>query len=197
MFPSAMLHSAAGLILLATLGAPALPLQTDAHDGTPAGWILAGNQPQNYRTGVEAAGVAFLASRTDSATAGFGTLMQSIQADNYAGKRVRFRASVRSENLRGWAGIWMRVDKGTTSLALDNMQSRPIKGSTSWSDYAVVLDVPRDATSISFGTLVDSAGEVWIEHLTFEIVGDDVPTTASPFGQPNLPAAPVNLDFQH
>jgi hypothetical protein len=43
---------------------------------------------------------------------GFGTLMQDFRAKQYVGKRVRFSAFVKSENVEGWAGLWMRVDKG-------------------------------------------------------------------------------------
>jgi hypothetical protein len=37
----------------------------------------------------------------------FGTLMQQISAKNYAGKRVRFRALVKTRDVSNWAGLWM------------------------------------------------------------------------------------------
>jgi hypothetical protein len=181
------------LLLIALLGAAMVPCLA-ATDGVPAGWFLAGTQPQNYNTGADGNGVAFLASKADATGAGFGTLMQSINAESYRGTRVRFSARVRSEDVTGWAGLWMRVDEGTLMMAFDNMHGRPIKGSTGWNTYEVVLDVPPGATTISYGTLLGSRGSVWIEHATVASVGTDVRTTGEPFGQ--LPKSWLNLGFR-
>jgi len=183
-------------MLTLTVLAATLTLHAQSIDTTPKGWFLAGSKPQDYHTGVETPGTAFLASKPGITSKGFGTLMQSIKADNYAGKRIRFSASVRSENVASWAGLWMRIDKGTQAIVLDNMQSRAIKGTTGWQTYEVVLDVPADATGIAFGTLIDSAGEVWLSHVTLEAVSTSVPTTAAPWATDHVPATPVNLDFQ-
>jgi hypothetical protein len=74
------------------------------------------------------------------------------------------------------------------------MRDRPIKGTSGWKSYVVVLDVPADATSISFGILLDGPGEVWLNSVKLEVVGADTPTTA--MRGPSLPEAPVNLDFE-
>lgn len=179
-------------LLLLTLLCGSLVPCVAATDGVPAGWLLAGDHPQNYRVGSDGDGTAYLASKTDLTGEGFGTLMQAIQAKEYAGKRVRFSALVRSENVTGWAGLWMRVDQGSKAVAFDNMQSRPIKGTSGWTKYEVVLNVPVDATGISFGALMDSNGEIWLSHVSFDVVNSDVPTT----GEQPLAEKPVNLDFR-
>lgn len=181
------------LLLVALLGAALVPCVA-ATDGVPVGWLLAGNQPQSYSVGTDGGGIAFLKSKTDVKGTGFGTLMQTTQATEFAGKRIRFRATVRSEDLAGWAGLWMRVDQGAKTVAFDNMQTRPIKGTTGWTTYEVVLDVPTDATSISFGALLDSNGGIWLREAEFGPVGLDVPTTDMPMA--HAPVKPVNLDFR-
>jgi len=158
--------------------------------GTPQGWLLAGNKPASYSIGTEAGSGAYLKSK-DSAIVGFGTLMQMFKADGYLSKRVRFSGSVKAEGVGNWAGLWMRVDKETKSVAFDNMQDRPIKGSTAWQSYAVVLDVPQDATAVAFGILLDGTGEVWLKDVTFETVGPNVPVTGF-----STPAKPTNLGFE-
>jgi beta-lactamase regulating signal transducer with metallopeptidase domain len=167
----------------------------------PAGWFMAGSNPANYSTGVDQAATkdgepsACLVA-TVPTTNGFGTLMQSISATNYAGKRVRLRAFLKSQDVADWAGIWMRVDKEQTMVGFDNMQDRAIKGTQPWRTSDVVLDVPPDATSISFGVLLSGSGEVWMNHVTFEVVGQDVETTGAKPGQkPALSPTPVNLKF--
>jgi hypothetical protein len=90
----------------------------------------------------------------------------------------------------------MRVDKDKTMAAFDNMQNRAVKGTQPWKTYDVVLDVPADATGIYFGVLLSGAGEVWINDVSFEVVGKEIPTTnPAPVQAPALPSHPVNLKF--
>jgi hypothetical protein len=180
---------------------PVLAGASNQTDRAPSGWFMAGSKPESYRAGVDDAVTrdgqpsAYLTSVVPE-TGGFGTLMQSINASNYGGKRVRLTASIKSENLGDWAGIWMRVDRERTMVAFDNMQNRGIKGTQTWSDCDVVLDVPDDATGISFGVLLSGSGKVWVNHVTFEVVGKDIAVTAPNQPKQSLPTSPVNLNFR-
>jgi hypothetical protein len=180
---------------------PMLAQSADQTSHAPSGWFLAGSKPASYRTGVDKALMrdgqpsAYLVSVT-SEPDGFGTLMQSISAANYAGKRVRLRASIQSQNIGDWAGIWLRADKGQTAVAFDNMQDRAIKGTQPWSPHDVVLDIPEDATGLSFGVLLTGTGEVWVNHMILEIVDKQTALTSSgPSPKAPLAATPVNLSF--
>jgi hypothetical protein len=165
----------------------------------PRGWHVAGTKPAEYEVGVDAGQAyqghdsAFLKSKRPSVD-GFGTLMQNINAEQYKGNKVRLSGLVKSEEVTGWAGLWMRVDKGTQLLTFDNMQKRPINGTTGWQRYYVVLDVPKDATAIAFGILLSGPGQVWLNSTKFEVVGLDVPTAVAS-SQKSLPDKPVNLEF--
>jgi hypothetical protein len=191
------------LIASLALAAKPIPILAQAQtDSAPSGWLLAGSQPENYRTGIDRSLMhdgqpsAYLRSAVPEPT-GFATLMQSISAVNYAGKRVRLRAAIQTQNLGGWAGLWMRVDKQQTPVAFDNMHDRALKGTQPWSPQEVVLDVPEDATGISFGLLLSGPGEAWLNHMTFEVVGKEIsvtsPASPTPAPKPPLPATPVNL----
>jgi hypothetical protein len=168
--------------------------------GVPQGWYLAGSKPAEYESGVDAQAQynshpsAYLKSK-QAAVYGFGTLMQNFRADQYAGKRVRFTAFVKTEGVQDWAGLWMRVDKGKESVAFDNMQNRPIKGTSGWQQYSVVLDVPQNATGIFFGVLLSGTGAVWMNSVKVESVGLEVPATGSATMQNR--DHPVNLDFEN
>jgi len=167
---------------------------------TPKGWILAGAAPSDYEAGVDRkithSGRASGLLRAKEMPSKFGTLMQMFKADTYRGKRVRLSAWVKSQQVAGWAGVWMRVDGDDSKpLAFDNMQNRPIKGTSGWQRYEVVLDVADKASAIAFGILLDGAGAVWIDEVRFEIVDRSVPTTGMSGGS-SLPASPENLDFE-
>jgi beta-lactamase regulating signal transducer with metallopeptidase domain len=193
-----LLVACVALCLLVPLAAFRLPAQVAA-GVAPRGWFLAGTDPGSYLVGIDREQTyqghasAYLRSKPAGAK-GFGTLMQGFSADQYLGQRVRLTASVKSEGVSGWAGLWMRVDQGATVISIDNMYDRPINGTTGWQEYSVVLDVPKDATGISFGVLLTGAGSIWLSDVKFETVGPDVPVTATPM--PRIPAGPRNLDFE-
>ena len=103
----------------------------------------------------------------------FGTFTNRLDVEKYLGKRVRYSGYLRSKmKADAWAGIWMRVDQKSKSVAFDNMQQRPVKGNTDWTQYSIVLDVPQEATNINFGFLISGQGTLWGDDLKFEIVGD-------------------------
>jgi len=167
----------------------------------PKGWFAAGNQPKDYEmkldreTAHSGKGSATLKCIAPKAS-GFGTLMQTCQADEYRGKRVRMSGYVRAADVADWAGLWLRVDgpRGK-ALSFDNMEDRAIKGTTDWKRCEIVLDVPEESEQLAFGVLLSGTGQVWMDDLKFEIVGKDVPTTGSGDKGPKA-TAPVNLDFE-
>lgn len=161
------------------------------------GWMMAGSHPGDYEAGIDASEhfqghpVAYLRSCRTRAS-GFGTLMQTISPEEFSGKRVKFSGVVRSESLTGWAGLWMRVDGPVSArhLAFDNMQDRPIKGTTNWTRYAVVLDVDESAAAIAFGVLAGGEGKLWLSNFSFDVVTEDEPVTGAA-----TRSRPENLDF--
>jgi hypothetical protein len=167
--------------------------------GVPRGWYLAGSKPADYAAGVDPQALrnghpsAFLKAQKPDAE-GFGTLMQDFRAQKYAGKRIRLSAFAKTEGVKGGAALWMRVDKGSDAVAFDNMQDRPLKGTTDWQNYQVVLDVPADATGVFFGVLLSGSGSVWLNDVRLEVVGPDTPTTGK--ATPQRPDGPINLNFQ-
>lgn len=170
-------------------------------EGTPKGWFAAGSRPKDYEMSVDRvvvhSGKASATLKSVAATtAGFGTLMQTFKADEFRGQRVRMSGYVQSKDVAEWAGLWMRVDGAQKeALAFDNMQGRPIKGTSDWTRVDIVLDVPASASEIAFGILLTGKGQVWMDDLNFEVVGKDVPTTGAKMGEETR-AKPLNLNFE-
>ena len=134
---------------------------------------------------------------------GFGGMMQTFSAEDYRGKRVRLSAWVKSENVKGTANVWMRVDGPGSgsgqSLQFDNMKGREVVGTTGWTQHSVVLDVPAEALAIAMGFFVSGTGHAWFNNASFEVVGTDVPSTNIKTNVAEAarkrPRAPQNLDF--
>src|SRR5688572_4632061 len=112
---------------------------------------------------------------------GFGTYMQKIIPGKYLGKRIKMTGNVKTKDVSDGAGLWLRVDQAVPHkmLAFDNMDDRPIKGSSDWGKYEIVLDVPQNASAIAFGALLSGTGQMWFSDLIIEVVPDTTPTTGN------------------
>jgi hypothetical protein len=128
---------------------------------------------------------------------GYITVSQTIAADEFRGKRVRFAARIKTDKVRGWSGLVMRiVTADQRVLGFDDMSTRPVRGTVDWRDVAVILDVAPEATTISFGLrLNDGAGKVWLDELKFEEVPADDPSISINL-RPVLPSRPQNLGLE-
>jgi hypothetical protein len=105
--------------------------------------------------------------------------MQTVPAAAHRGKRVRFSALVRTDAVTRWSGLWMRIDrKDHKHGGFDNMQDRPIKGTTDWTRKEVVLDVPADAETVNYGVLQEGPGTTWIDETVLEQVDRSIAVTA-------------------
>ena len=183
-------------LMAAILG---LALAELASAAPPPGWIIAGNAPTNYvfavdtATPVSGSKSASITAKPSATINGFGTLMQVIAADDYRGSRLRLSGYLRTSNADR-AQMWMRVDGPSHQvLAFDNMDSRPVTGTTGWRRYDIVLNVPESSVDVAFGFFLAGRGEVWGADFKLEKVGAAVPVTSQ---DPILPQKPRNLDFE-
>lgn len=175
------------LLTLLWVAALALGGSASAADDTkalPPGWFVTESTPKLYEAGLdtddpcEGNRSAYLRSLQTTAS-GYGTFMQAFGARTFQGKRLRFSAVVRTEDVRGWAGLWMRVEGEDPKepLAFDNMQSRALVGTTPCKRYEVVLDVPQESKSIMAGLMLSGTGKAWMGAVRFEPVDASVPVT--------------------
>jgi hypothetical protein len=188
----------------------------------PTGWNKAGNEPGKYEmsidkgSGQDGKNAATIKS-LENEISGFGTLMQSCRPGKYLGKRVKMTGYMKSKDVSEWASFWLRVDHVDTTqpesvvistVSFDNMEDRAITGTTDWTKCEIVLDVPANASSFSFGGMLIGTGQVWMDNLNFEIVNDSVPVTKpsiempgytvekSKYSKASFPTQPINLNFE-
>lgn len=168
--------------LLATSCRPATPA---APPEPPPGWLVAGSATEAFRASLDRDIVrgGRASARLESRTAdvdGFATIMQALSPQMYRGARVRFSGFVRTRDVTGWTGLWMRIDQSDGSLAFDNMQDRALFGTNDWIRREIVLDVADNATTLQLGLLQDGSGVSHLDDAELEIVGGDVPLTRPP-----------------
>lgn len=113
---------------------------------------------------------------------GMGALSRTVPARRFAGKRVRLSANLRTERA-GRVQMWMKVTgAGDRVLAFDDMQSRPLRGTTRWRHYTIVLQVPANATEISYGFLLAGSGTAWANDFTLSSTPASTPLTGGAGG---------------
>ena len=175
---------------------------TSAHAAPPTGWFVAGNAPKDYEFGTDATvrsggGKAAYIKLIAPNSSGFGTLMQNVSPDLYAGKRVRLSAWMRTSDA-GRGQMWLRIDGADNKpLGFDNMDARPLIGTTEGNRYEIVLDVPVAAKNIAFGFFLFGGGTIWADDFALEVVDRNVPLTASgPLPEAARPLQPSNASFE-
>jgi hypothetical protein len=171
-------------VLIAAALVAAVAQANDVDTKLPQSWFKNGQPPAADKclagvdADLEARGTLNITLQCAEQLDGFVGAMQSFAANKYRGQRIRFSAQIKSKNLDGWGGIWMRVDDtDKPGASFDNMQGRPVKGTTDWTPYSVVLDASDKAQGIFFGTLMIGKGQLWISDLRFEVVSHDTPLT--------------------
>lgn len=103
----------------------------------------------------------------------FSTITKSIPID-FSGTTIELRGFLRTEDVDNFAGLWMREDGESASLAFDNMQSRQLKGTTPWTEYVIKLPVHPDAKQLFFGVLLAGSGKAWADDLQLLVDGRPV-----------------------
>ena len=170
----------------------------------PSGWFKAGSKSDSYEMGIDkGAGMdgknAATIKSIENVVEGYGTLMQSSSSDKFKGKRIRLSGYIKTLDVSGKAGFWLRIGQANSQnfLAFDNMMDRPVVGTNDWKKYDIVLDVSDKASKISYGALLRGTGQMWFDKLTFEVVDNSVPTTGKKIETVKIVSEPLNLDFEN
>jgi hypothetical protein len=140
--------------------------------GLPANWTTFGSAEYVFsvdsevmKSGKYAATLAYDGNNDKE----YKALSYSIPA-TYEGQRVKLTGYVKTQNVTGSAGLWMRIDPG--ALSFDNMQNRAIKGTTDWKRYEITLDLHASAAKeIVVGALLVGKGKIWVDDLQVTIDG--------------------------
>ena len=181
-------------VLLVASAAPLAPLNGWSSGST-------GNTSAAYRMGIDTA-LQFQGQRSVSVQSQSGLVRPDSHGAviqygyGYAGKRVRFSGWLRSSDVAGWAGAFLRIEPDGAERFFGSR--RPdlkeddlpfgAGGASSldrWTEVSIVADVPNTPTAmVAMGAMVVGEGKVWLSAMRFEEVGLDVPLTPARVGMP-------------
>lgn len=111
--------------------------------------------------------------RTPSSDGQFSAFSKTVAID-FSGQRIQIRGWLRTEDISGWVGLWMREDGETPGLEFNNMQARQIKGTTDWTEYTFVLPLNPAARTLTFGALAAGTGKLWVDDLQLLVDGNPI-----------------------
>ena len=144
----------------------------------PRGWHKDGTDPDSYSAGVET-GAGLSGSKA-------GTI-ESVRG------RITGYGYMKSWDVEKYAGFFLRIDGLPTegTLAFDNMEDRPIKGTTDWTKYEITLSVSDNAQEIVLGAILNGPGKIWFDNIHIDVI--DEPTDKK---GTIIYMGPVNLNFE-
>ena len=151
-----------------------LDFEADHADGVPKGW--GGGPPGTFAVDsqiVHGGRWSLRLERDDKSPSGFTAVTKMVPID-FSGAKLELRGFLRTENVSEFAGLWMREDGDSGSVAFDNMQKRQLKGTTGWTEYSIELPLNKDAKRLIFGVLAAGVGKVWADDLRLLVDGKPI-----------------------
>jgi len=114
------------------------------------------------------------ALRLESDNADGATFVTRSFPIRFGGKKVELRGFLKTEDVEGHAGLWLREDGTERGLEFDNMKKQRIDGTNEWTEYRVELPLHPDARDLYFGALVTGKGKIWVDDLELLVDGQPV-----------------------
>ncbi len=112
----------------------------------PRFWRIQGNEPSNCELTVDES-VTYNGQRScllrhrGTESTDRGVMIQTMGAFEYRGKRLRFSAKVKMQNVEGKASLFVAIlDSQPAVILKDEMAGREISGSTEWTEQNIVID---------------------------------------------------------
>jgi hypothetical protein len=120
------------------------------------------------------------------------TLRQTIKADDYRGKQLRFSGEVKAEQVDKQGGLYIRTDvirwgylneqfgveqPGDPSIEVnrpgEKVPQHLVQGTRDWMRCEATVPVAEDAVFIRFGLVLYGKGQIWLANAQLEVMEQD------------------------
>ena len=111
-----------------------------------------------------------LSLKSTSEEAKFGSAINQFP-NEYNGKKITLEGYIKTTEVKDLsAGLFIRLNKGQTMVAVDTMAGREVKGTTDWQKYSTTIDL-KGANYIYVAGFVKGQGQAWFDD--FKVLIDD------------------------
>ena len=121
----------------------------------------------------------------------FSSLTKGFDID-FAGAKIEIRAFLKTENVLGWAGLWIRLDGDSAPVGFKNHQDLNLHGTSEWEEYSLELDLTPQAKRLFFGALLVGTGQAWIDNV--RLLVDGKPLSEAPKAE--IPETVIDHDTE-
>lgn len=106
---------------------------------------------------------------TQVAPGSAGFAMRRMPRAEFDGTHARVSAAIATRDVTGgYAGLWLRFDRGDEILYLDNMRDRGVTGTTDWMRHEVQATIPHGTEWVYYGALLAGSGTAWFDSFQVE-----------------------------
>lgn len=99
----------------------------------------------------------------------FGCIVQEIPV-NFKGNQVTLKGKMKLENVKGAAGLLLRIDSKDDMLQFDNMGQRRISGTQDWQEFTITLPLDADeARYLYIGAVLQGSGKIWVDDFSLTV----------------------------
>ncbi|EGF25472.1 hypothetical protein RBWH47_03601 [Rhodopirellula baltica WH47] len=108
-----------------------------------------------------------------------GSLRQVIDAERFAGKRIRLSGYLKTQEA-DLAGLRIRINRpegGQVTFA--HVDSTRLEGTSDWQEVQMVADIPEDTTMMSIAVVLEGGGRLWADDLSLSVVDKSVELDAN------------------
>jgi hypothetical protein len=97
--------------------------------------------------------------------------------EKYIGHQIRMKVWIKSEGLTANSGPWIRVlGPNFSQIGAEGQRAhRPVKGTTDWTQYTAIADVPPETQCICSGIVMNGKGKMWLDVQSVEYEAIDTP----------------------
>jgi len=169
-----------------------IDFESDAPGSVPAGWWAGAEGAVHVDSSVAHSGQhSVRIERKPDSPSKFSTLTKALPID-FSGNTIEWSGFLRTEDVSGYAGLWMREDKDGAAAEFANMQDRQVKGTTDWTEYSITLPVHPGAQKLLIGFLLEGTGKAWADDL--QLLIDGKPVSEAPKAE--VPKTVLDSDHQ-
>ncbi|MGD0788987.1 MAG: S41 family peptidase [Terracidiphilus sp.] len=123
---------------------------------------------------------------------GSSSSLTKVLPIGFSGSTVELRGFVRTEDVSGYATLWMREEKDGETVVFVDLQTRRLTGTNDWSEVSVNLPLEPGGQQLLVGALISGTGKAWVEGL--QLLVDGKPASQAP--KADNPLTAMNRDHQ-
>ncbi|MEM7247430.1 MAG: S41 family peptidase [Acidobacteriota bacterium] len=152
----------------------ALRFEGEHEDGQPQGWRGGPPETVSVDGNVVQEGKWSLHLERDEASAGQFSVVTRVLPVEFGGGQVELRGQIKTEDVEGRVGLWMRQDGSSGMLTLENMAGQVVSGTNDWAPYSITMRIEGDADRLLFGALLVGTGRAWVDDLKLLVDGQPI-----------------------